>query len=193
MVSYRPSKTMDFCERAVPYIKPNLQTDDSEADIHLSDKDSPVLSDLGNGLLVSYLVENESSFSYVQNRHLELEDCSLKTLHKNSLSNLTNAALGKIRLQEFETINALFFDGNFEASLILLDELWDINLEQYAPNGFVVAIPAKDVIAFCDKESDLGIQELIEMNKRVFGTQGDHLISDILYVRESGKWHSYPN
>jgi hypothetical protein len=39
-------------------------------------------------------------------------------------------------IQEFEQgYYALFLDGNFEASLILLDDLWDSTLNQYITSG----------------------------------------------------------
>jgi hypothetical protein len=84
-------------------------------------------------------------------------------------------------------IFALFLDGNFEASLLLLDDLWDQALSGYAPNGFVIAVPARDVLAFCDQASEEGVGELREVAARLF-PGGDHLISPQLFSREGDRW-----
>ena len=85
----------------------------------------------------------------------------------------------------------MFMDGHFEASLMLLDDLWDEALASYAPNGFIVALPARDVLAFCDAKSDAGIAQLHDMVKRITA-KGDHPISQNLYRRQSGTWHRLP-
>jgi hypothetical protein len=60
----------NWLSRACAYLKVKLPPEDSDSDLSLSHDDSPVLRDLGNGLLVSYLVDENSKFTYVQNRHL---------------------------------------------------------------------------------------------------------------------------
>ena len=59
-----------FCAAALPYIKAKLGDEGGSA-LALSENDSPVVRDLGNGLLVVYVVDSGQSFQYVQNRHLE--------------------------------------------------------------------------------------------------------------------------
>ena len=88
-------------------------------------------------------------------------------------------------------VHALLLDGHFEASLVLLDDLWDEALASYAPNGFIVALPARDVIAFCDAKSETGIAQLRDMVNRITA-KGDHLVSQSLYQREGGAWHREP-
>jgi hypothetical protein len=80
--------------------------------------------------------------------------------------------------------------GNFEASLVLLDELWDGPLKQYTPNGAVVTVPARDMCAFCDARSAQGITELKRVAARV-SKGGDHLISETLLMRKDGNWQPY--
>jgi len=135
----------DFCSRAMPYIKAAV-TDDSGPATNLGQDDSPVIRDLGNGLLVLYVVDTGHSLAFVQNRHLSDEGIKEDELHAVALNNFLSFLAEKTRLQPDGSIFALFLDGNFEASLLLVDQLWDESLATYAPSGFVVAVPARDVL-----------------------------------------------
>jgi len=96
-------------------------------------------------------------------------------------------ALGTVKLQEHGNIYSLFLDGNYEASLILINELWDGLLVPYATNGFIIAIPARDIIAFCDINSNEGITELKQLNERVY-ENADHQLTNCLYKRQNSQW-----
>jgi uncharacterized protein YtpQ (UPF0354 family) len=180
----------EFCSRAMPYIKPALG-DDSDPAQTLSYDDSPVVRDLGNGLLVLYVVDAGQWFEFVQNRHLSAAGIGADDLHGAAMGNLLGFVSGRVRLQPHGNIFALFLDGNFEASLLLVDELWDKALAEHAPNGFVVAVPARDVLAFADAGSAQGVEELRGAVSQVF-PGGDHLITPDLYRREAGCWHRLP-
>jgi uncharacterized protein YtpQ (UPF0354 family) len=175
-----------FCSRAMPYIKPALPGDDAPA-MALGHDDSPVLRDLGNGLLVAYVVDGGQSFEYVQNRHLAKAGITTDDLHAAAMNNLLGFMGERTRMQPHGNIFGMFLDGNFEASLLLVDQLWDQALVSYAPNGFVVAVPARDVLAFADVNSTAGIAELRGFVSRLF-PNGDHLISQDLYSRRPGHW-----
>ena len=64
-----------FCGRARPYVKADLTGETGPA-VALSHDDSPVLRNLGNGLLVAYIVDAGQSFEYIQNSHLSKADIS---------------------------------------------------------------------------------------------------------------------
>ena len=74
---------------------------------------------------------------------------------------------------------------------MLVDELWSPSLHEYTHDP-VVAIPSRDVIAFCDAESPAGVSELWAVVKRVWPS-GNHLLSENLYRRVDGRWrvHGY--
>ena len=174
-----------FCKSAIAYIKASLPEEGGPV-ITVSEAEAPVLRDLKNGLIVSYLVDEKDSFSYVQNRHLSEANLSPEQLHAFGCSNLAAIARQKLRIQEYGAVYAVFLDGNFEASLILLDELWDAQLAQVVTGNFAVAIPARDILAFCDSSSLEGIAELKGIVARTSG--GDHLLTSSLYERQRSRW-----
>ena len=179
--------TAKFCQRAIAYVKvPAPETPDEVA---LSEADSPVLKDLENGLLVAYLVDEDGSFTYVQHRHVTDAGISLAQLHDFGITNLRQIAEERLRVQEYGSVYAVFLEGNFEASLILLDSLWTEGLAHLVKNGFAAAIPARDILAFCDSSSTEGLAELRQIVSRA--ENGDHPLTPVLYRRDQGCWTRY--
>jgi hypothetical protein len=77
---------------------------------------------------------------------------------------------------------------NFEASLLLLDAMWDDWFSHIVRDSFMVAAPARDVVAFCDASSPEGVAELRQVIRRV--ENGDHLLQPHLYRREDKTWQT---
>ena len=181
-----------FTSRAVAYLKPHVPEDDRATVLELSHVDSPVLRPLATGLLVAYVVDMGDAFSLVQNRHLEEDGLSPDELHRIALGNLSSIAYsGRLQVHPHPSGSsfAATMGGNFEASLILIDELWDDTFRQFIQGEYAVAIPARDILGFCDGNSPEGLAELHRIVERMYPA-GDHLLSDKLFLRQKGKWVS---
>ena len=183
---------LSFCQEAVAYLMPSLP--DAEPTIELASLDVPVITDLNNGLLAGYLVDQGDYFRYVQQRHLVASGLTEAELHRHAVENL--AVLMDVnapKIQPCDEAFLIFFGGNFEASLILVDALWDEHLNHLTPNGFLITIPNRDILAFCDAESSSGVEELRRIITRVEG--GDHPITSTLYRRDAATrtWRPYAN
>ncbi len=176
----------EFCSKAILYIKPALGGDLAST-VSLNHEESPVIHDLQNGLLVLYVVDEGESLQFVQNRHLRAAGIDAEALHAVAMRNLLALIEERTRMQPHGNLFAVFLDGTFEASLLLVDYLWEEAFVEYAPNGFVAAVPARDMLAFADAASPGGIAELRDVISRVF-PGGDHTISADLYRREAGRW-----
>ena len=172
---------------AIAYLKCTDPGDATEETILVSDADFPAHLPLNNGLSCFYLVDKGGSFEYVQNRSLVENAESLESLHGLAVANLANLASQNLVVREYRNIFVATMGGNFEASLLLVDEVWDETYSHIVENDFVAAIPARDILAFCDSRSVVGIQELLETISRVWPS-GDHLITDRLYRRVSRRW-----
>lgn len=176
-----------FSGRAIAYLKAALPQVGTPS-VTLSHADSPVVRTLTNGLCICYIVDKGNSFQYVQNRHLAEDNISVEQLHSIGLDNLTKeAGKGKLRVQPYGNIFAVLMGGNFEASLIILDDLWDKHFRQFVKGDYAVAIPNRDILSFCDMASEAGIRELCQLISRSH-TTGDHPISDSIYCRYKNKW-----
>lgn len=172
---------------AIAYLKAEVAAADQRPTFELGEDDSPVFKTLHSGLLVAYLVDQGDSFSYVQGRDLKTAGIDAEQLHAHALANLEEAADGKVTIRQSGPTWALFFDGNFEASLLLLDHLWDDVLGEYHDGTPAIAVPARDVLCFCNAASAAGIAELRAVIRRVW-PRGDHLLSDQIFERRGRRW-----
>lgn len=171
---------------AVAYLKAVSASQDES--VTLSHDDSPVLREFTNGLMVAYLVDAGGSYSYVQYRHLRKDGLDLDQLHALAVNNLIDLANRRsVRIQPYQNIFAVFIGGDFEASLLLIDHLWESVFRGYINGEYAVAIPARDVLAFCDSASATGISELHQLIGRIT-PGGDHLLSQRILLRRSGTW-----
>lgn len=147
----------------------------------------PVVTPFAPGLYTVYLVDMGPHLAYVQHHHLAALKAPPKGLHELGLINLGQIAEKKLRIVSHGAIKGLLMDGQFEASLLLLDDLWDGPLAAHTPNGAVVAIPTPDVLAFCDFASAPGLQELRALVQRTWAGATQRL-TQTLYHRHAGRW-----
>ena len=180
-----PFSPRDIRKRVRPYIKAAVSDERDDPALPISLSEMPVLRGLGNGLLVAYLVDCGDRLEYVKEGDLEKCGIDAETLHTEAMRNLEQLA-SEMRLHPYGAICGLLLDGIFEATLLLADSLWE-SLRPRVQSTFAVAVPARDMLAFCDSESAEGINELQAMVDRVWPA-GDHLITRRLYVRMDGRW-----
>jgi len=166
--------TYDFLTRAVAYLKGTVEGDSAAA--RLPEPDSPVLRSLGSGLVVAYVVDEPEGLVYVQHRHLAEAGMDAAQLHRSALANLDKLCSQHLRVEQHGPVFGVFVDGNFEASMFLLQALWQRDLAGLVDEGYMVAVPARDIMAFCDMASEEGVATLKAMVERVH-ENGDHLIS----------------
>jgi hypothetical protein len=155
--------------------------------VQLSFEDSMAFQPLCDGLGVTYLVDAGERFEYVQYRDLRASGLSIDQLHETAVRNLSALCQERLEIRTHSKILAFLMGGNFESSCMLVDDLFDRVLVPHVPNGYVAAVPARDLFAVCSRDSAEGIRELRELVDRAW-PGGDHLVSKKLFVRDSGKW-----
>lgn len=175
-----------FCLRAIAYLKVAVPEGQGEA-IALDAPDSPVLRQLGNGLMVAYLVDEGDHFTYVQNRHLAQARLSADTVHEQALLNLASVVGGQAEVRRFGSVYLVTAGGCFEASLILCDDFWSSWYADLTTDSFIAAFPARDVLVFGDSSAPNTIAELKELCANTAGSV-DHPLTSTLYRREGQRW-----
>jgi uncharacterized protein YtpQ (UPF0354 family) len=79
--------------------------------------------------------------------------------------------------------------GNYEASLLLLEEIWEAQ-KQFVPGELVAAVPSREVLVFTGSESPEGIAAIRGSVERSFQAAG-HLLSKTLLVWRNKAWHIF--
>jgi hypothetical protein len=152
----------------------------------------PVIRATAGLFAVFYLVDRGDHFVMVNKSEVEAAGLTREQLHTAGLFNLAQQVNGKpgLRILPQGSFNGLVMGGDHEASLVLLDDLWDDSLKEYYKTAPVVAIPVKDICAFCDENSAEGIERLRAIIDRHV-KQGDKIICDKLLVRRNGRWQVF--
>lgn len=169
----------EFLSRAVAYLKTDASAGVASA-VSLPRADAPVLLPMQGGLVVAYVVDELDGLVYVQQRHLDEAGMTPQQLHEIAMTNLGKLCAEKIEVRKHGLIYGVFVDGNFEASMFLLKSLWQRDMAHMVESGFAVIVPARDVMAFCDMDSQEGIAVLQQMVERVHAN-GDHLLSKNIF------------
>jgi hypothetical protein len=115
---------------------------------------------------------------------------SARELHHVAVRNLASIAKERAVVRAFGEIFMVTAGGDFEASFVLIDQFWDDD-EWYgglAPNGFVVAIPSRDLLLFTDAGSVEAIQLLQAQTEREIKRGVDHPLTAQLFRRVDRGW-----
>ena len=130
-------------------------------------------------------VGSESSMTKVFWSELDIR------IHEAALGNLGVRFSAGFQVNAYGSWFGLVLDGNFEASTLLVDALWENSLRQFVEGEFAVAVPARDVVAFCDAASPQGLAELYAVVERVYPSADHQLLASLLKRTGSG-WHPLP-
>jgi len=180
-------KKKKFTDDAIAYLKASHPDDGTHA-LALPPEATPVVRRYSDDLCICYLVDRGGSYEYIQQCHIERDGIDRDELHHIGLSNLRAlVAQRQARVQPYQGVFAFLMHGDFEASVILLEDLWDGEFRQFVTGEYAAAIPARDIMAFCDSSSADGIAELERLIARMQPT-GDHLLTQRIYVRRDSKW-----
>lgn len=171
------------CERAIAFLK--AAAGDA---VELDAEALPVLHELGDGLLVSYVVEQGDQFEFISEGEMVEEGFTADRLHQVGLANLAELVGAQgVQVHPDEAIFAVVAGGNFEASLILIDDLWQSGFRQFVDGDYAVAIPARDILAFGDAGNAAARSALRDVIRRAW-LGADHLLSNRLFTRQGGAW-----
>jgi len=180
-------KKKKFTDQAIAYIKASNPEAVGRV-IELPPEATPVVRRYSDDLCICYTVDCGKQYEYVQECHLPLDGIDRDELHRIGLRNLRALVARRgARVQPYQGVFAFLMRGDFEASVILLDDLWDGEFRQFVKGEYAAAIPARDMLAFCDSSSADGVAELQRIIERVQPT-GDHLLTKTIYVRRDSKW-----
>lgn len=151
---------------------------------------------------VNYLIQLNEKPVYLTQVDIDRAEISLEQLHQMAVNNLMQKIdKGKaIRFEQSDGLSLLSVESDLEASLLLLDVMWDKAMQAKYPQGYVVALPFKDtllVASMADKKAVQNIESVVQNvasypKKETAQTQQNkHIFSKHLYVRHQADWQLY--
>ncbi len=138
---------------------------------------------LTDDLCVMYVQDLPKSSRFLTKRDLTDQKIDLDALRSAALENLRAKSKTATWTQR-GPVKMLHLDGNYEASMLVLDDFWT----SVAVDGeVVVAVPARDLCLITGTNSADGIAKLREIAAQSADTI-DHPVSSSVYVRSGNKW-----
>jgi hypothetical protein len=135
---------------ALPYLSPATSSEDT-APIHAwGSLDAPILRAFSRSMIVNYIIDDEpGALVYVRER--DVTESGREDLHLCAIDNLRRrVAQKKVRFEPRGATKQAKLDGQMEASLLLLDELWEEEV--------VAVVPARSTLVFASVSK--GLDEL---------------------------------
>ena len=113
--------------------------------VDIPEEEQPFHIPFSEDVSIFFLYDKGDTFAVVQHRHVSEENMPQEELLERGINNLEAIRRNEIEVRKYEGVLTFSGSGIFEASLLLIPELWDIGLESMCPNGFIAAIPSRGV------------------------------------------------
>jgi uncharacterized protein YtpQ (UPF0354 family) len=143
-----------------------------------------VYEDFNKELVIVYAEDSENRMRYLTND----EDIGVdrKELRKLAVANLLRI-LPKIEMRQHDDVFAMLTaGGDYEASLLLLDDIW--SGDQIKVKGdVVVAVPAKNVVLVTGSQNRKGLSVVRKMAAEL-ASQNRYRLTDTLFVYRDGRF-----
>lgn len=146
---------------------------------------------LAGDVWVVYAFNEPEMFLPVTSMDLQRLNIAPADLRGLSLRNLRAAIppVGRKEKRSWVMLTLPNSGGNFEASLMLLDDLW-AEEEQHVSGDLVAIVPARDVLAFTGSKNP-ELSGFARQSGETF-SQMPHHVSKQAFVRKNGKWEVFP-
>jgi uncharacterized protein YtpQ (UPF0354 family) len=172
----------------VPLVKGIGSSSGGGAALQLSADDSPVMRPFASDMVIMYAIDRPSHFEFVPMREIKARQLSVEELHGMAVNNLPSR-LSQVEVHDLGGgMHGITAGGNLEASLLLVDSLWD-QLAERLPGEPLAAVPARDVLFTIGSEQP-NAMELISSRARMDPVEKRYAISQSVLVRRGGRWQA---
>ena len=172
----------------VPRIK-NTQFTAALASAGVPQDQMPITEPLVADLLVTYAFDLPSTFIMATPSHLSelgIEPASLRNL---AIENI-KCQIPNISLQQSGSVFRAATGNNLDACTLLSRNLWTNHAQQM--NGkLVAAVPNRDMVLFCDSDSEDGIRQMREITEQAFEAGGTHALTKTFLIWSGDGWKPY--
>jgi hypothetical protein len=102
---------------------------------------------------------------------------------------LAGLILEKVELQPGDTASMVLCGGNYEASMLLVDDLWQ-QMQGNVQGELVACAPSRDLLLFTGTETEGGLEALRGIADEVH-EGGSYLVSKTILVRRNDRWEEF--
>ena len=143
---------------------------------------------LNDELIVLYAEDTPTNIRYLSRADLEKAGVKIGEARALGVANLRRM-LPDIQLQSGDLVSMLTAGGNYEASLLLFDDLWGGG--KFKVDGdIVVAVPSRDVLIFTGSRNADGLKKLRELADDI-SAAGNYALTNSLFVYRNGRFEKF--
>lgn len=176
--------------RIVPVVKDRPWLEEILAQARNQSVDAPVAyvhEPLNEHLMVIYAEDSPSNIRYFTEADFAALDIPRTSLRSLATANLRRL-ISQPRVEAGPEVSMITVGGDYEASVLLLDEVWD-NL-CYQHGELVLAVPARDLLLFTQSSNAPGIKRLRELAAR-FAHESPYRLTARLFIRRPSGLETY--
>jgi uncharacterized protein YtpQ (UPF0354 family) len=154
----------------------------------MKDAPLPVFDDLNDDLVVLYAEDTPNNIRYLTPDNfaeLGLKKAQLRALAVGNLKKV----VPEIKIKKGAVVSMITAGGDYEASLLLVDDLWTSG-ELAVDGEIVVAIPARDVLLFTGSRKPGGVARLRQLVSEI-SEKASYRLTDRLFVYRNGKFRRF--
>jgi uncharacterized protein YtpQ (UPF0354 family) len=195
VASFRESLGADTAaldrDRIVPVIKDRAWLDEVHAALRergSAEVIAGVWEPYNDELIVVYAQDSATNIRYLERGALEAVGLDRNELRALAVKNLLRL-LPEIQARGRDGVFLIAAGGDYEASLLLADEMWEGG--RVKVNGdVVVAVPSRDLLLVCGSGDPHGIARVREMAAKV-AAEAPYRLTSELFVRRNGRFERF--
>jgi uncharacterized protein YtpQ (UPF0354 family) len=177
-------------ERIVPVVKDKGWLADMARSLAANGGEAPehVTEELNSELVIVYAEDTPRSIRYFSEAKLEEAGVKRAELRQRATENLMRLLPG-IEIHSGELFSMLTAGGDYEASLLVVDDLWksgDIKVD----GAIVVAVPTRDLLLVTGSKNAAGISKLEEVAREAVN-KSSYSLTTTLFVYRDGKFEPF--
>jgi uncharacterized protein YtpQ (UPF0354 family) len=154
------------------------------------DTDLPITEQLAGGLLVAYVFDMPGMFRYLSAGTCSLLHLTIGDLRPLAVRNLTRRR-ARPQIKAAPTGAMLVLDSDLEASLLLVDHLWE-QIGTQLPGDLIAAVPSRDTLFVASSQEPGGTAALTRAVDAVWRKSEDRLLlTRSLLIRDGKSWSPF--
>jgi uncharacterized protein YtpQ (UPF0354 family) len=139
-------------------------------------------------LVVLYAADLPNNVRGIKESDLTSLGITKESLREIAINNLAKL-LANIQVKGGNGLFMVIVNGNYESSIILLDDV--IHQKNFQVNGdLVVAIPNRDILLITGSDDTQNVARVAAITNKMF-TENNYPISPYLFKRMDGKWEKW--
>ena len=167
-----------------PWVKESLVDHVALNGKFISDKDTPIISFVGDLMIIFVIKRGEDKFEIIKDNMLPPET-NMEELYQIACQNL-------VRDVQFVISNTMYggfgilADGHHEASSLCFKHIWSVCADKIGED-LVIMVPAKDMVLFVPASNKKGIESMKEFGNEAFERNKDKISKKLLLFKKDEK------